>query len=728
MPDLRHNDSIDSQAEARDQEIIGKDDRVTRLKFPGSERHPGGLNISLSSPLSHLETTLVTCQAAPGDDDMLLLIAVVSRAHPGGSEMMRMPSLGTEGISKQDFKAGDVSVPASGDQGNGDEGVILLLSDGDGDQGPQDDPMSVSGGHQAPSGRSPANGRALGSSPAAPPLTPKMSTPSMPEAVPKGTRRPTTIATGKHGDDRSPGISAKQSLRRPTRRKTTPVKCDKDAARNDRLHLSSVVSRAHPGGSEMRLPSLRREGISQQQVKGEYVPVARLSASGDSDSEDIEPQQDPDPDHELEDSEEEEEDDTLQPFPSRGTRGTSVNRRSSEHGRTPRGIHPAAAPPPTLEASSSSLLTAVLEGVRKAATRRTGKRKQPDDEEEECPTSSAGREHLTRAADRKQLMTNTDLRLNEDSQRQQENFTFDIGGAKSRCECRSNRAAFGLPGAGGRKTARWCSQCPSKPDNAVDMRSKPRCECGSHLPSFGLPGGSGSRKDARWCSQCPSKPNNAVDVKHKRCECGRHYPAFGLPGAGGTKDARWCSQCPSKPNNAVDVLSKRCECGSHGPTFGLPGASGKKDARWCSQCPSKPKNAVNVRRKQCECGSHLPSFGLPGGIGQKDARWCSQCPSKPNNAVDVRSKQCECGSHGPTFGLPGTSGKKAARWCSQCPSKPNNAVDVVTKKCECGSRQPTFGLPGAGGRKAAKWCSQCPSKPSNAVNVRHSKGNACNDS
>ena len=729
-------DSIDSQAEARDQEIIGKDDRVTRLKYPGSDQHPGGLNISLSTPLSHLETTLVKFKQTSGDDT-LILSAVVSRAHPGASETSRLLSLRTEGVPKQAVKADYVPFPAPGDEGNGDD-VVLVLGNDTGDQRPQDNaPTSGSGADTASGSRLCANCRTPGGSPAAPSPAPKTSTPSLSAAVQEGTRRAATIITGEHGDDGSPGNTGRQSLRRSARRKTTPVKCIKETAGDDMLHVSSVVSRAHPGGSdEMRLPP-REEGLSTQEIKGEDVPddVARLPASGDqgpradappsdsaSDSEDEEPQQDStDPDYEAEDSEEEEEEeeeDTVQRFSSRRTRATS-GRRSSAVGGTSGGIS-AAAPPPTPKASSSFLPIAVHGVIRSTATRQRGKRKQPDGEEER-PSSSVGMQHpRIAAARRKGRATTTDLPVSEESQTQQEGFTRDTGGARKRCECGSHRPTFGLPGASsGLKAARWCSQCPSKPKHAVDVRNK-RCDCGRHQPTFGPPGAPGL-KAAQWCSQCPSKPKNAVDVVNKRCECGSHIPTFGPPGGSGRKDAWWCCQCPSKPNNAVNVVSKRCECGSRQPSFGLPGAIGMKDARWCSQCPYKPNNAVDVVNKICECGSHIPIFGPPGAFHRKAARWCSQCPSKPNNAVNVVTKRCECGSHVPTFGLPGGSGLKDSRWCLQCPSKPNNAVDVRSKRCECGSRQPSLGLPGTIGRNAAKWCSQCPSKPNNAVCVKNKK-------
>ena len=56
---------------------------MTRLQYPGSNQHPGGLNVSLSTPVSLLKTTLVKCLEAEGDN-AVLLCAVVSRAHPGG--------------------------------------------------------------------------------------------------------------------------------------------------------------------------------------------------------------------------------------------------------------------------------------------------------------------------------------------------------------------------------------------------------------------------------------------------------------------------------------------------------------------------------------------------------------------------------------------------------------------------------------------------------------------
>ena len=138
-----------------------------------------------------------------------------------------------------------------------------------------------------------------------------------------------------------------------------------------------------------------------------------------------------------------------------------------------------------------------------------------------------------------------------------------------------------------------------------------RCECKrTQQPTFGLPG-------ARpiWCSQCPTKPKDAVDVKSKRCECKKATPSFGLPGDVG---ATWCSQCPTKPKDAVNVISKRCECDKKvQPYFGLPG-DGR--ATWCAKCPTKPKDAVNVLSKKC-----VASWCDTTVTGEKYRGYCWYC-------------------------------------------------------------------------------------------------------
>ena len=122
-----------------------------------------------------------------------------------------------------------------------------------------------------------------------------------------------------------------------------------------------------------------------------------------------------------------------------------------------------------------------------------------------------------------------------------------------------------------------------------------RCPCGkSKRPSFGLPGG--KPYTAKWCSKCPEKPDNAVDVRNKRCACGASYPSYGNPG-GNPGSAKWCAKCPEKPADSVNVHSKRCVCGKSQPSLGLPGEH-PYEARWCAKCPDKPVNALNVVRKR----------------------------------------------------------------------------------------------------------------------------------
>jgi hypothetical protein len=157
-----------------------------------------------------------------------------------------------------------------------------------------------------------------------------------------------------------------------------------------------------------------------------------------------------------------------------------------------------------------------------------------------------------------------------------------------------------------------------------------KCECGKHYPSLNLPG----EITRKWCSECPNKPLEAINVKNKKCECGKHYPSFNLPGE---ITRKWCSECPNKPLEATDVKHKKCECGKHYPSLNLPGEITRK---WCSNCPNKPLEAINVVSKRCECGKSIPSFNLPG---EKTGKWCSECPNKPLEAINVKHKKClEC--------------------------------------------------------------------------------------
>ena len=124
--------------------------------------------------------------------------------------------------------------------------------------------------------------------------------------------------------------------------------------------------------------------------------------------------------------------------------------------------------------------------------------------------------------------------------------------------------------------------------------SKNKCPCEKGArPSFGLPGG--LAKTAKWCSKCPDKPHDAVDVRNKKCSCGKSFPTYGMPG-GSPGSGRWCAKCPEKPADSVNVHSKRCMCGKSQPSLGLPGEH-PREARWCAKCPGKPANAVYLRER-----------------------------------------------------------------------------------------------------------------------------------
>jgi len=124
--------------------------------------------------------------------------------------------------------------------------------------------------------------------------------------------------------------------------------------------------------------------------------------------------------------------------------------------------------------------------------------------------------------------------------------------------------------------------------------SRRACECGRTKPSLGL--AREGRAGARWCSRCPGRPPEAVDVIHRRCACGRSLPSLALPGQT-RRDARWCARCPSRPAAAVDVTSRKCACGATRPTFGLPG-EGLPQARWCSRCPDRPSACVSLLKRR----------------------------------------------------------------------------------------------------------------------------------
>lgn len=254
------------------------------------------------------------------------------------------------------------------------------------------------------------------------------------------------------------------------------------------------------------------------------------------------------------------------------------------------------------------------------------------------------------------------------------------------CECGARKEArYGVPGD---LIARWCSTCPNKHPDAVNICDK-RCQCGNSAnPSFGDAIG---RKI--WCAKC--KPKEAVKIRPDgNCECGNKRPRFGLHG---DQQPRWCEDCPSKEPEAINICRKRCVCGrSNIPHFGR--VDGIKI--WCEEC--KPENAINlVPTKTCICVRvNSPCWGPVIG---KPPIWCVQC--KEQDAIYLRKdNMCQCGKSQANYGL---ADDKRPTWCAKC--KPDNAENITAKKCECG-KQPSFSLIGSNDRL---WCAGC--KPFDAV-------------
>lgn len=144
------------------------------------------------------------------------------------------------------------------------------------------------------------------------------------------------------------------------------------------------------------------------------------------------------------------------------------------------------------------------------------------------------------------------------------------------------------------------------------------------------------KRCAVWCTRCPGKPADAVDVVNRRCDCGRGRPTFGLPGSG-YGGARWCARCPARAAAAVDVVNRKCACGRTVPSLGRPDGDGK--ALWCVNCPDKPPDAVNLRAiPTCACGRQKASYALPGQP-RHAAQWCELCPARPADAVNMVIKR-----------------------------------------------------------------------------------------
>ena len=151
--------------------------------------------------------------------------------------------------------------------------------------------------------------------------------------------------------------------------------------------------------------------------------------------------------------------------------------------------------------------------------------------------------------------------------------------------CKKVKPGYYLPGNS--KTRIWCVEC--KPDNAINGNY---CPCNTRVPIFNYPGQTGGI----WCSVCPERPKETVNVISKKCPCGISISLiYNYPGQ---TTGIWCSKCPDRPLDTINVISRRCLCElSTAPRFNYPGQT---TGIWCSKCPNIPENVVNVMDKLCK--------------------------------------------------------------------------------------------------------------------------------
>jgi len=149
------------------------------------------------------------------------------------------------------------------------------------------------------------------------------------------------------------------------------------------------------------------------------------------------------------------------------------------------------------------------------------------------------------------------------------------------CECGTSLPSFGIQGT---KDRLWCKLC--KKEGAVDM-SNGLCECNVMAkPYFGLPGD--HPKDARWCSRCPSKPSNAINIVDRKCKCNK-VATFGF--SGGISEC--CTNC-KLPGMLYGPRRKCSEC----TQLALYGESTRKR---CEE-HKEPGDFNLVERKCVSCG------------------------------------------------------------------------------------------------------------------------------
>ncbi len=252
------------------------------------------------------------------------------------------------------------------------------------------------------------------------------------------------------------------------------------------------------------------------------------------------------------------------------------------------------------------------------------------------------------------------------------------------CECGAvKEALFGNPGD---IVTRWCSICPNKDPNAVNL-CRARCKCGKAIPCFGIPP---SRK-ALWCIKCPQKPHNAINITAAKCICGHTKPYMRS-----SNDSKplYCNKCPTRPNDVVNVYAIKCECGIQA-VFGMPSDD---KAKWCKT--HSPIGAVDLLSKKCRCGKSRASYGLSGGKRE----WCTKC--KDPSAIYLSGTYCECGITLANFGH---EDELKALWCVSC--KPKDAVNVTTPRCPCGKMKHY----GDWRTMITEWCYDC--RPSDGSTI-----------
>jgi len=248
--------------------------------------------------------------------------------------------------------------------------------------------------------------------------------------------------------------------------------------------------------------------------------------------------------------------------------------------------------------------------------------------------------------------------------------------AIKRCECQRKKARYGISGQDV-TMAQWCADCPNKPAEAVNLdeeaasQAKARfsaslpqgggmCACGKNVASMALPFRA-TEAEARWCPECPTRPQNAIPFAG-RCPCGRRKATMGLPDAG-PEGARWCPHCPDLPEGSIELVKipsppePKPRKRSAAPSAPPLSASENSRCRFPAAAATEPVT--------CVCGKAVATLALP--IQLWLPRWCPECPHRPRNCIEA-ALRCECGRRRKTLGLPG----QPPKWCIHCPNIPDS--------------------------------------------------------